>query len=395
MRYRRLAPAAVAGVVTFWAIAGPTTAAQASVGLAAGAACPARTLNVTCSPGPTVGSLPCQPERFPQAGAARSADSQSYEIPFTATLGPDPEPATASSGLPSADPQGGWLEIVGKSRLVAGATVTVTLGGPVVNQKGTVYAQGCGLTNLPSEVGGIGADTYQPTGSGGKVNPNFIFAPKTPVSLGLSPAGIPLPIASPIVAYGSSDGFLNASIQRTPAANGGLNVDFYASAKSTTDLADVLADLGSSLSGQDCTVAIGSLADAGLPAADFPKTGLTTKQATTQVHLSTLGSVPDPTVPTLADKGQPVTGPIAPKGGVAQDSATLVAGSAQVPGLPVGGTVFPVGAIQPDMTPSPGFPSYGGCSASNATLLNELIGLPNMTDNYFYAPGTFAVFTSS
>ena len=285
-----------------------------------------------------------------------------------------------------ASPQGGWLEIKGSSKLITGADVAVILGGPVVGGKGNVYAQGCGLVQLPSEVGGLGANSYQPTGDGGQINPNFVFYPATPVSIGLSLPGIDLSpnVVSPIVAYGSADGFLKSDIQLQPAANGGLNVDFFSTAKSTTNLSYLLSLLGTSVPGQDCTVTIGDLATAGLPVPSQGIDGLSQHDATTPVHLSTTQSVPDP-LTGQPDLGQPVTGPIAPdSAGHAQDQAVLAAND------------FPVAAIDPNMPASPGFPGPATCSAMNAQLLNQLIGLPNPAGaNFFYAPGTFGVFTSS
>lgn len=356
------------------------------------------TAHADTSPGPPVGNLPCQPEQYPHAGAPRRAPSVPYEIPFTATLGPDPAPPGVNMTAPlynTAAPEGGWLEIRGTSRLIASGQVVVILGGPVVNGKGNVYAKGCGRVQLPSEVGGLGANAYQPTGVGGQVNPNFVFYPATPVSIGITVAGIPVSpnLASPIVAYGSADGFLASTIQRQPAANGGLNVDFYSTAKSTTNLSELLSLVPPSLLGpaplpvnsSDCTVAIGDLATAGLPVPPGGMDGLNHAQATTPVHLSTTQSVPDP-VTGLPDAGQPVTGPIAPATvtGPARDSAVLAANS------------FPVARIDPNMPASPGFPGPATCSASNAATLNDLIGLPTFAgSNFFYAPGTFGVFTSS
>lgn len=372
-RRRRRAASALAAIVatTLGTWAGPAAVASADT-----------------SPGPPVAGLPCQAEQFPHAGTPRSAASVPYEIPFTATLGPDPAPVGVAQNPPvynTAAPQGGWLEIRGKSRLIPGAQVVVTLGGPVVGGKGNVYARGCGRVQLPNETGGLGADTYQPTGVGGQINPNFVFYPATPVSIGITIPGIPVApsVGSPIVAYGSADGFLGSAIELKPAANGGLNVDFYSTAKSTTNLSALLSLFGTSVPGQDCTVTIGNLANAGLPVPATGVDGLTSQQATTPVHLSTTQSVPDP-VTGQPDAGQPVTGPIAPNAGHAQTTAVLAAND------------FPVAAIDPNMPPSPGFPGPATCSAQNAQTLNDLIGLPNPAGaNFFYAPGTFGVFTSS
>lgn len=419
LRRRRAAALAGASLLAVWA-AGSTADAWAATAPDAlpTSTCPAGA--GTCSPGPPVqgrgsgaGELPCQVEQFPAAGSPRRATYVPYEIPFTATLGPASDPVSYPGGVPTypATPEGGWLEIAGTSQLIPGATVALILGGPVVDGKGQIYAAGCGQVDLPSEVGGLGADQYTPTGTGGQVNPNFVFDPATPVSLAVSPAGIPVNIVSPITAYGSADGFLSSDIRLQPAANGGLNVDFYSTAKSTSELAGVLADLAtlfpslfaslgaSATQGNDCTVTIGDRALAGqvVPAGGID--GLTYAEATTPVHLSTIGSVPDPTVKGQEDVGQPVTGPIAPTStGLAQDQAVLVSGN------------FPVGRITPwtgptdtnqgDIPPSPNFdpsaPTSPTCSAGNAALLNELVGLPNPAGhNFFYAPGTFGVYTSS
>lgn len=345
------------------------------------------------TPGPNVVTpygtrLPCQPEQFPHAGSPRSAGSVPYEIPFTATLGPDPSPVVVAGGAtayPSA-PAGGWLMIRGTSQLIPGATVTVTLGGPVVNDQGQLYAQACGLVQLPNETGGIGAGAYQQPGN---VNPNFEFTREIPVSLGISVPGISLP--SSIIAYGDADGFLGSAIARQPAANGGLNVSFDSTAKSTSDLSALLTVpaisvlAGPASGGSDCTIAIGDLRQAGVSVPPGGIGGLDYQQATTPVHLDTQTSFADPTLAAHTLSGQPVTGPIQPSAsGHAQTHATLVSDT------------FPVAAIQTQMPPSPEFPNYQGCSQSNASTLNKLLGLPNPAGhNFFYAPGTFAVFTSS
>ena len=398
-RTRRAVAAVLGTSVAVWgatwvgpeAIATATPLSSARPGLT----CPAGP--GTCSQGPPVPGLQCQVEQFPKAGSPRSAAAVPYEIPFTATLGPDPAPAGATSGVyPAGSESGGWLEIRGKSKLLSGAQVVVILGGPVVNTKGFIYAKGCGRVVLPNEVGGLGADQYQPTGFGGQINPNFQFLPATPVSIGVTLPGITLSpnASSPIVAYGSADGFLSSDIQLKPAANGGLNVDFFSTAKSTTNLSYLLSLLGTSVAGQDCTVAIGDRALAGEPVPPAGIDGLNYKDATSLVHLSTTQAVPDP-VTGLPDQGQPVTGPIAPSGGHSQDSAVLSANN-----FPVGKVTSwppPAGTKSTDfMSPAPGFPGVATCAQSNADLLNNLIGLPNPAGaNFFYAPGTFGVYTSS
>ena len=108
------------------------------------------------------GGLPfpsCQAEQYPPAGAARTAPFAPYEIPFSATLGPNPAP-TAPLVAP---PQGGYLQI-------ANSVLTATLGGPVVgtNSPGRIYASTCGLFQLPTETGGIAGNPL-----GALANPSY------------------------------------------------------------------------------------------------------------------------------------------------------------------------------------------------------------------------------
>ena len=360
---------------------------------------PASQAGAATSPGPPVTGVNCQPEQYPDSGAPRSSAFDPYQIPFTATLGPDPAPAgvfpTAAQPTPlyPTTPDGGYLTINGHSTLIPGATVSVTLGGPVVNGKGNIYARSCGTLQLPSQVGGIGANQYKPIGQGGEDNVNFQFSPDTPVSIGISPTGINLPqlpgVASPIVAFGESDGFLASDIQPVPAHNGGLDLDFYATAKSTTNLSSLLglpaiqsllAGLPPALTGQlnstDCTVTIGDLATAGVPVPPGGIGGLSYADATRSVHLTTKTSG--------TYTGEPVTGPIGPSpSGHAQDSAVLVSND------------FPIAAILPQMPPAQSAPPGASCSASGAALLNSLIGLPTKAgQSVFVAPSTFGVYTS-
>ncbi len=349
------------------------------------------------SPGPDVvlpngQKLPCPPEQFPNAGTPRSAAPTPYEIPFAATLG-----QTTPAGIR----EGGYLSI-------SNSMVTVTMGGPVQvdpttgSRYGSIFAYGCGLVQLPSEKGTLGG-SY---GSGGDPNFNndFVFYPdQTAVALNIT--GVP---GAPLVsAYGAVDGQLDARIEKTPAANGGLNVEFLSGAKSTSDYGPALASLLAALTptsnltlppslqslldklpagvttqaGAACTLAIGNLVADGVK--DIPATGLTQAEATAPVLLTTQtsGHV----------SGRPVTGPIT------HADATLVAND------------FPVGAIVPDpapgvnsTTPAPGYPGKPYCSAQNASLLNNLLGLPSIPDpatghypNVFVSPGTFSVYISS
>lgn len=343
------------------------------------------------SPGP---SLPkgdarqpaasCLREQYPHAGAARNSASVPYEIPFTATLG---DPVHHKIG-------GGYLQI-------SHGPLTFTLGGPksLIDGSGSITASACGLVNLPNQVGGISGSHYGAPGNGNRdrYNNNFIFDNSIPVSAGL--AGVPG--IDLLESYASADGELGASIDPTPAANGGLNVEFEASAKATAVLTvgalrgianllgpdvpaallTLLAQLASlaptvPLPGGECTVPIGNLLDAGLPSTDLGSvTKLTGADNTNAVHLTTRTSG------TMT--GQPVTGPITGA------QAILVSND------------FPVAAIDPNTPPSPDAPGANQtpstlCTPSNASLFNSLLDLPSPAgDNVFYAPGTFAVFTSS
>lgn len=355
-------------------------------GVAAGAVAAAMAVTAPAladtSPGPNVPGLHCLPEQYPHAGAPRNAASVPYEIPFTATLG-----QTDAAGLHI----GGYLQI-------ANSVATATLGGPVRTdpttgqQYGSVYANACGLVQLPTETGNIAGNPY---GFGGDANANNNFVFDNPISVSLSITGIPgLPILS---AFGAAEGDLAASIDRTPAANGGLNVEFDGGAKSTSDFGPALSGLlglagkptvtlpgpltsilggATNAQGAACTIAIGNLITDGVPASDVRSgvTGLSIAQATAPVHFTTKTSG------NLT--GRPVTGPIT------GSDATLVAND------------FAVGAIDPNTAPAAG-DSGAVCSSSNAKLLNNLLGLPSIPNpakshypNSFYAPGTFAVFTS-
>ena len=377
-------------------------AARAAAVLSAFAAfaVPAGDAAADTSPYPNPPFPSCLPEQYPHAGSARSDPSTPYEIPFSATLG---QPSVDDPTGPLL--YGGYLEI-------ANGLATVTLGGPVIPatpatpQHGDMFASACGLLALPNQQGSIAGNPYGNSGNGNadQYNNNFRFSNPIDVAVGIQGVpGVPL-----IHAYASADGELGAAIDPTPAANGGLNAEFFASAKATSDLGPVLSFLAQLLpggtlpsaitsllsgvtgqisltTGNECTLPIGDLRKAGLPAADLqpspggttsPVTGLNFADETTQAHLTTQSSG--------SFTGQPVTGPIT------SAFATLVSND------------FPVGAIDPNTPPSPDAPGAGStppnqlCSASNASLLNGLIGLPSPAGkNVFYAPGTFAVHTSA
>lgn len=372
LRRRRLVSAAAASLMacTLATCAGPASTAVADT-----------------SPGPAVPGLNCAPEQYPHAGAPRGAPPVPYEIPFTGTLG-----QVTPTGLH----EGGYLQI-------SNSLVTATLGGPLTADPstgamyGTMFAKLCGVIQLPSEKGNIAGDPYG-QGVDPNYNNNFVFVPN-PIPVSLSVTGIPgLPILS---AFGAADGDLSAAIERTPASNGGLQLEFYGSAKSTSNFGPALASLATALlpgSGvtlppavssllngaglpqavgntnqASCTIAIGNLVADGVK--DLAATGLSAAEFTSPVAFTTgvSGKM----------SGRPATGPI-----TATD-ATLVAND------------FPVGAIVPSTTPAPGF-SNAVCSQSNASLLNSLLGLPSIPDpatahypNAFYAPSTFGVYTSS
>ena len=320
----------------------------------------------------------CQPEQFPPAGAAANAPSTPYEIPFSATLGPNPQPASGS--LPTV-PSGGYLEISN------GLLTAVLGGGPafVPGTPGQIYASTCGLFQLPTEQGSI---TPNPEGDQNDThyNNNFQFVNPIPVSVSITGiSGLPV-----LTGYGAADGQLSASIDLTPAANGGLNVEFLAAAKSTSDFGPAISALGPILglitaaTGNECTIPIGDLRQAGLPASDLavdssgvsPVTGLTLAEETTPTHL-TSGTSGNMT-------GQPITGPIT------NAKATLVSND------------FPVAKVDPNTPPAPAAPGAATtspatlCTPQNANLLNGLLGLPSPPGkNTFFAPSTFAIHTTA
>jgi hypothetical protein len=367
-RHRR-APALVMAVVL------------ATAGLAVGVG---RSALADTSPFPNPPLPTCLPEQYPHAGSPRSSAYVPYEIPFSSTIGPGP-------GNPNIG--GGYLEINSPN-----SAFTVTLGGPLSAgpvPTGSITAKVCGLFELPNQTGGISGNPYG-AGQTPRYNNNFIFNNPISVSIGLKGIAVPL-----LDSFGAAAGFASAAIERTPAANGGLNVDFYASAKSTAvlnpcSLAAITNLLGGSpltqpksctglsisLPGGECTVNIGNLLDDGTPPADIANLGITRAQALTIVHASTRFSTPaGSTHPGIS--GQPVTGPITAA------RAVLVAND------------FPIAKIDPNTPPAPDAPNAGAppstlCSATNASLFNTLLGLPSPAGyNTFYAPSTFAVHTSS
>jgi hypothetical protein len=319
---------------------------------------------------------PCLPEAFPPAGSPRSGPFKPYEIPFSASLA------------------GGYLEINSPTSLL-----TVILGGPInaITGNGTITASSCGLLSLPSQSGAIAGNPYGTADNNhtDQYNNNFVFNNPIDISIGLK--GVPG--VALLQGVGSADGELQASIDSTPAANGGLNAEFHSSAKSTsvlslcalTGITNLLSPVSLPLPtncllgpvpvpGGTCTVPIGDLSKAGIHSSDFGTvTQLAGAANTTPVHLSTRFATAD------GKHGQPVTGPIT------AGTATLVAND------------FPVAAVDPNTPPSPF--SHGLydakatpstlCTPGNAALFNSLLGLPSPAGaNTFYAPGTFAIHTN-
>ena len=340
------------------------------------AASPAVADTSTTIPGP-VPTTTCPQEEYPPAGSPRSAAFTPYEIPFTATLG-QYNPHTGVL-------EGGFLEI-------DSGPVTVTLGGPTATDPttqepyGSLYAHGCGTLQLPNQSGGIPGNPYGASGNPGAPGSNNNFLFDNPTCVALSVSGFPG--MTLITANSSASGELSSQIAATPAPNGGLNVTFDSSAKSTSYLGVLLdpALLGSNACtgqppsvapGSECTIPIGNLLDDGVPAADLtidPRTGvsdmtgLTAKEEYSSVVLTSGRSG--------SRQGQPITGPV-----TAAD-ATLVAND------------FAVGAIDANTTPVAG--TSGTCTQSNADTLNSLLNLPSPPGkNTFVAPGEFGIHTSA
>jgi hypothetical protein len=296
---------------------------------------------------------------------------------------------------------------------VANSTTTVTLGGPVVDGNGTITASACGVVYLPNESGAI---TGNPLGAPGlnsgnsQYNNNFQF--HNPINVCISITGVPS-LGCLLAGYGAALGSLGAVFQKAPAANGGINVNFIGTAKSTAvvdplALADLLLPSLATLpaavqslvtqivnlnstSGGECTLALGDLADVDVGASAAilavgssgvsTATGLTYAQETTPATLTTgTSKAPDGTTMT----GAPVTGPIT----AAQ--AKLVSVN------------FPVAKVDPSTPPTPDAPGATTtapsslCSATFASLFNDLLGLPSPAGkNTFVAPGTFAIHTTA
>ncbi|HLI25294.1 MAG TPA: hypothetical protein VKU91_10080, partial [Acidimicrobiales bacterium] len=312
----------------------------------------------------------CQNEQFPAAGTPNppppGTPARPYLLPFT----------------------GG----------VTGATVKLYNPGATLG----LYLYGvdsklCGLIALPSQHGDIIPNPQGTVGPNGRdvyYNNNITF---NAGQLAIDVAGIPTNILTVEQAYIAGEGTLGAQIEPTPAANGGLEVDFYLNAKFTSVLSPAalasflqppLSTLFSQVqSGSECTLVGGNLVDDGVPAADIPSLLPPQYQsyATQPVDLTTGTSQAAPGQINAPATGQPVTGPIT--AGV----ATLVANN------------FPTAAIDANTTPAPAAPAQNGSTVtgcgppapglpSMASTLNQLLKLPAPPGAAeFYSPSTFAI----
>jgi hypothetical protein len=299
---------------------------------------------------------------------------------------------------------------------VVGPLLTLTLGYPLTPQAngsetGHITGNACGVVYLPGESGTV---TANPPGAPGnnfadQYNNNYQFN-NAGLVVGISVTGTGGTVPVIEDSQGSADGTLQAVFEKSPAANGGINVNFDGAAKATADIqpADLVTALSgitlppslsgllsglSGTTGGECTLVIGDLKETGMPASDLavpagssvsPVTGLTYAQETTAVKLTTGESsgVDPSTGKTVTMYGQPVTGPITAA------RATLVSND------------FPVAKIDPNTPPSPDAPDASAtpdtlCTPAFANILNMLVGLPTgVTHSVFSAPGTFAIHTT-
>ncbi|MHB1533315.1 MAG: hypothetical protein ACYC1D_01630, partial [Acidimicrobiales bacterium] len=321
----------------------------------------------------------CPGEQFPHAGAAANAASTPYEIPFSSQF------------------NGGHL-------LIAAGAATVELGPPTAQYPtGQIFGPSCGVLVLPSLNGTIAGNPYGIADTP-QYNNNIQFqgpggSPIIPVAFGIPG----LPGVSLLDGYGSAQGEQITTIAPTAAANGGLTIDFYGSAKSTavidpTQLASLLPTgtalqqlllknpllgpvvsdingLVANATSGECTIAIGSVAADGLGA--DPRSPLDATDKTLLARFSTPTHLTTGTAGSLT--GQPATGP------PTDTQLTLV-------------SRFPVPPISPDMPPAPGAPGAGTkapsqlCSQTSANLFNQLLGLPGADGTgTFVAPAKFSL----
>lgn len=302
-------------------------------------------------------ALNCQPESFPPAGTPRNSPGAPYQAQFSASL------------------NGGILPIA-----VKGALLGVTLGPAEPGYpSGTLFGDSCGLLNLPSLVGPIAGNPYGDAASGNPdYNNNFILhGPPVAGNTMQQNENLPIPVAltlagtnvSVLQGTGSAGGAINTQILPAEAANGGFNVAFTTSAKSTASLSvsalqglvNLLSPAAGSVLGllqgpldamapggmSECTIVIGDERKLGLPANEIGP-------YTTPALLST-----------AVAHGTPITGPLTGASGTAY-----------------GGT-FVIPPISPDMPPDPAAPGADTtppsklCSPTIAKTLNALFGITN------------------
>jgi hypothetical protein len=301
----------------------------------------------------------CPPEQYPAANAPANAASTPYEIPVTAKI------------------NGGYFQVTGTNN------VTLTLGPPEPAQgypNGTLFGNLCGLLQLPSQTGSISGNPLGFPGDPYDNNYNnnlYFYGPGGgPIPTCIGPAG--MSGVCVLSGYASAEGNVIAQVEKTPAANGGLNIDLYGSAKSTatfsaSQLVPVLPPgTGPTTGGSTCTVAIGNLLTDGLSSLSSEGAPPAGTSYTAPVHFTTGASG--------AITGQPVTGPI-------------TAGQSEAVS-----NDFVVAPIDPNMPPVPEAPGATSsspsqeCSPSVASLLNQIIGLPSPPGkNTFKAPTDFAI----
>jgi hypothetical protein len=356
--------------------------------------------------GPTATTVGAQATTNP--GAQNTVLSTTTSTPPTTPPGNPPPPAPThcqneqfpAAGTPNPPPPGTparpyLLPFTGG---VTGATVTLynpgaTLG---LNLYG-VDSKLCGLIELPSQHGAIIPNPEGTTGPNGRdvyYNNNITF---NAGQLAIEVAGVPSSVLTVEQAYIAGEGTLGAQIDPQPAANGGLEVDFYLNAKFTSVLQPAalasflplpLSTLYSKLQGgSECTLVGGNLIEDGVPPADIPSLLPPQYQsyATRPVDLTTRTSPPAPGQIHPPQTGEPVTGPVT--AGVAK----LVAND------------FPTAAIDANTTPAPGAPAQNGTTVtgcgppapglpSMASTLNNLLKLPAPPGaSVFESPSTFAI----
>jgi hypothetical protein len=377
-------------------------------------------------------ALQCPPEQTPAAGAPRSAPYTPYQVPFNAELGV----AASSTG----GSEGGYIVVNGSNGNPGGGSNTggalsVVLGpkgtfGGVTYTTGTLFGNACGYFSIPSLLGNIPQGGPAPDPGNALYNHNFILhgppfittqsvlanpngtapdgesiqsvlAKPIPVALEVPGTGVPMVLLS---GTGSSDSNIANAIATTPAGNGGLNVSFDTSAKSTatlslSTLAGLLPSLPTGLVSQslltslqglsssaggsgptECTLTIGNQQLTGYPPANVGP-------LTQPVHVSTNPADFANSAQARGVGATPVTGPI--------NNATGIAVSTGIIQPPVDpGTTPDVAA------PGVGTPPTTLCNPSVASLLNTSFGLAQAgtqqgtVADTFVAPVTFEAYAS-